>query len=218
MYHINLSSSAFFRPKYLLPLFVSMHVAGAIGLLIPETQTYFQALTPLNLLFANGILFGLAENKQAAFFRFALICYSVGLLAEMVGTNTGIIFGNYSYGHTLGWKLWNTPLTIGLNWFGLIYSASFLLDKVRLPKIMKALLVATMLVVLDLFIEPVAIHLDFWHWSSADVPIHNYLGWFVIAFSLSYFYFQTINVHKNPLAHIFFLVQCFFFIFLWNML
>jgi putative membrane protein len=35
---------------------------------------------------------------------------------EVVGVKTGLIFGEYKYGSTLGIKLFEVPLIIGFNW------------------------------------------------------------------------------------------------------
>jgi putative membrane protein len=50
---------------------------------------------------------------------------------------------------------------------------------------------------IDFFIEPVAISLGFWTWTSESIPLENYLGWFFIAFGLQaafrYFEFNKQN-------------------------
>ncbi len=37
------------------------------------------------------------------------------------------------------------------------------------------------MLLMDLLIEPVAIHLGYWSWTGGDIPIQNYLSWFVIS-------------------------------------
>ena len=41
------------------------------------------------------------------------------------------------------------------------------------------------MVMLDILIEPVAIQLDFWNWRDIDVPIQNYIMWFLAAFMIN---------------------------------
>ena len=38
------------------------------------------------------------------------------------------------------------------------------------------------MLLLDIFIEPVAIGLGFWEWQAAEVPLENYMAWFVLSF------------------------------------
>jgi len=93
---------------------------GLAGMLLPFSRGLFTAITPLNLLFA---LFWLFWGKWPA--RQVIMTGSViavtSFLIEAAGVNTGKIFGVYAYGNTLGPKLLNTPVIIGLNWFLLIY-------------------------------------------------------------------------------------------------
>ena len=42
---------------------------------------------------------------------------------NITGANTGLIFGNYTYGNILGMKVLGVPLIIGLNWFIVMYCA-----------------------------------------------------------------------------------------------
>jgi putative membrane protein len=44
-----------------------------------------------------------------------LIIAVAGFFIEAIGVNTGLIFGNYVYKTTLGWKFLETPLIIGVN-------------------------------------------------------------------------------------------------------
>jgi putative membrane protein len=43
---------------------------------------------------------------------------------------------------------------------------------------------AALLVILDFLIEPVAMRLDYWHWDGNEVPLQNYLCWFITAAAL----------------------------------
>ena len=50
-----------------------------------------------------------------------MICFAVGVSVEIMGINTGILFGDYTYGDVLGFKLRDVPVLIGVNWFIIIY-------------------------------------------------------------------------------------------------
>ena len=43
------------------------------------------------------------------------------MTVELVGTKTGMLFGDYSYGKVLGPALQGVPLIIGINWFIMMY-------------------------------------------------------------------------------------------------
>ena len=104
------------RKSFLVTLIVLLHVVGALGTLIPLTRTLVVSLTPLNLLMSSVLLILAEDNQKKAVF-FLICCFVIGFSAEVLGVKTGILFGDYQYGETLGVKLWEVPLVIGLNWF-----------------------------------------------------------------------------------------------------
>ena len=94
----------------------------------------------------------------------------------------------------------------------------FLVCKLKANLLVKTLAGAALMVLLDFFMEPVAMQFDFWDWKDAAIPISNYAGWFGLAFLL-HLYFQVTNVNKqNPLAPFVYLVQLLFFIGIYLML
>jgi uncharacterized membrane protein len=130
----------------------------------------------------------------------------------VLGVHTGLIFGSYQYGPTLGLQLWQVPLLIGLNWLMLVYTTGHLLDLLRLPWLLKALLAAALMVGLDFFIEPVAVAFDFWSWQGGAIPVSNYAGWFGLSLLLQ-IYYQRAGFRKgNPVAPFVYLVQVLFFV------
>ena len=164
---------------------------GLAGMLLPFSRELFMMITPLNLLFAALFLFwGRWPARQVIFT--GLFVAVASFFIEAVGTNTGKIFGVYSYGRTLGPALLNTPLIIGLNWFLLIYCTNVIsrllwerlsigseLSRKGLPESMFVIVTGSLLmVVYDLFLEPAAMRLDMWSWECGVIPFRNYLGWF----------------------------------------
>ncbi|MHC1731900.1 MAG: carotenoid biosynthesis protein [Bacteroidales bacterium] len=164
---------------------------GLAGMLLPFSRELFMIITPLNLLFAALFLFwGRWPARQVIFT--GLFVAVASFFIEAIGTNTGKIFGVYSYGRTLGPALLNTPLIIGLNWFLLIYCTNVIsrllwkrLSKVSersrngLPESLFVIFTGSLLmVVYDLFLEPAAMRLDMWYWECGVIPFRNYAGWF----------------------------------------
>jgi uncharacterized membrane protein len=179
---------------------------------------YFQELTPLNLLLTNALLFSLHRNWNMQFILFAALVTIAGFMAEVIGIHTGLLFGQYNYGEALGSKLWDVPLLIGLNWLMLVYSTGTIVSKLKVNLLVRALSGAALMVLLDFFMEPVAMQFDFWDWQDGVIPMSNYIGWLGLAFLL-HLYFQYITVYRqNPLAPIVYLVQLLFFIGLYLML
>lgn len=191
-----------------------MHLAGAIGLFFEQSREFFQQLTPFNLLATAAIVFHFEEKKTAPYIFFLLIAFLAGFGIEVAGVKTGAIFGEYRYGATLGVKLLEVPLAIGLNWAVLIYATGMASDRLKLPKLIKAAIAASLMTLLDLLIEPVAIKLDFWDWQSELVPLQNYLAWFVISLILQLIYQNLAFSKNNPLAIRLLYIQAGFFLIL----
>jgi putative membrane protein len=202
-------SSTFQRVIFIvLPL---MHIAGFIGLQNSFTQPLFKALVPFHLLTSLAVLliFHPEWNRSALFF--CLIAYFAGFGIEALGVHTGMIFGNYQYGTTLGPKLWDVPPVIGANWLTLIYSAGIIANRWHRSHWIKALLAAGMVVGIDILIEPVAIQLDFWSWAGGTVPFQNYVAWYIVSFGLLWLFYTLPFSKENRAAGLLLICQVLFF-------
>jgi len=125
-----------------------------------------------------------------------------GFFIEVIGVNTGLIFGDYSYGEALGLKVLSTPLLIGVNWLILIYCTGVLLEYFKLKNsIIFSLIGALILLGIDFLIEPVAIRFNYWSWSGGQIPLQNYIGWYIFSFLL-FFVFKGLDFNKNNKAAI----------------
>jgi putative membrane protein len=193
---------------------ITFHFFGALGLLIPMTRPYFEMATPLNLLITNVLLFNFHREWNKPFLLFCLVSFLTGFLVEVAGVQTGLIFGSYAYGSALGYKLWDVPLMIGLNWLMLVYATGRVSSLIFGNRVIAALGGAVLMVLLDFIIEPVAIIYDFWSWESETIPLQNYAGWLVTAFFLHLFYQYLSFDKRNKLAKYVLFVQAAFFIFL----
>lgn len=174
-------------------ILILFHVIGICGVLFGDAATFLM-LTPMNLLLTLALV--LFNHKDWQMWWVFALTFVLGFLAEVVGVNTGFPFGEYSYGPVLGFQLWNTPLMIGVNWLILLYGANAIGARIGLTPIVKALAAAALMVMLDYFIEPVAIRYDFWTWELGWPPMANYLGWFGVAFLLSLLW-QITNIRLN---------------------
>jgi len=156
------------------------HLVGVVGLSL-SFRELFIALTPFNLLLSLGLYIWANDDFSADFFKLCAVLFAIGYIVEVIGVNTGILFGEYTYGEALGFKVLNTPLIIGVNWILLsfsIFSVSNFFLKKKWPTI---LLASVLMVLMDVLIEPVAISLDFWSWEAVDIPLQNYVMWFIVS-------------------------------------
>lgn len=200
--------------KYLMhSILINAHLCGIIGLMSPYKDLFLLA-TPVNLILSTVIVYYHHSEYNKPFITFSLLIFLSGYFLEVAGVKTGKIFGEYHYGSTLGFKILDVPPVMGLNWLVLIYSAGVVFNKLKTHYIIKSLLGAAILTGLDLFIEPIAIKYDFWIWASPQVPIQNYITWFLASFVfLSIFYNLKFN-KTNKMALSLYLVQLGFFVIL----
>ena len=129
---------------------------------------------------------------------------------EVLGVNTGFPFGEYTYGQNLGFKLFNTPLIMGLNWVMLIYCSAGVVQ-LHHNKFIQAAIAATFLLLYDLNLEPVAIEIGLWCWDLVSIPIENYISWFFIAYAMHYALLRFMSVPSNQIARPLFFIQMLFY-------
>jgi uncharacterized membrane protein len=180
-------------------IIVALHLVGIIGLSIPEYQDLFLTLTPTQLLSSLIIILVFHRGWTDAFPIFAAAAFWIGFGSEIIGIHTGYLYGNYVYGPTLGPKLWDVPLIIGVNWFILSYLTGSLFRKIG-NDYYAALLGAIAMTALDYIIEPVAVALDFWAWKYDTIPPTNYLGWVGVSFLIHLIYRKANFDKENPIS------------------
>lgn len=194
--------------------FLLFYAVGVAGLINSYTFPLFVQLIPFALLLsivALAFFHRVFTPKQLILFT---IIYLFGFLIEMVGVNTGLIFGPYNYGDSLGLKLYDTPLLIGLNWLLLVYVTASILENTGLHPAFKVVSGAVLMLGYDIILEQVAPVLDMWYWQTGNVPLQNYLWWFIVAIL-----FHTLIIMfgvntKNKLGPFLFVCQTVFFILL----
>ena len=134
-----------------------------------------------------------------------------GYCIEVVGVKTGLIFGIYNYGNALGIKLFETPLLIGVNWLFLTYTAISITEKLNIKKWLALFVAPALMLVYDIVLELVAPKMDMWNWHNSEVPLKNYIAWYIIAFC----FVMLLNAFKiktsNSLSAIIFICQFLFF-------
>jgi putative membrane protein len=192
-------------------LVVVWYLVGIVGFLNRPLQPFFQMLTPFGMVAAAVLLLYFHEPKNLrSWIVFAGIAL-FGFVVELIGVNTQLLFGFYKYGNSLGLKLFNTPLVIGLNWLVLVYCISALAKPVRGTWYFPLIGAFTM-VAFDFVMEPVAVATGMWGWAFDSIPHKNYIDWFLV----SGFLFLMIRILKveinNRIAGVLLLMQFVFFL------
>ncbi len=187
------------------------YTVGLLGLAFRSTRDLFTNLVSINILLSSALLFLYHQDRNFKGFLILLTIGLCGFLVEIVGVNTGLLFGNYSYGTNLGFKLAGTPLLIGLNWLVLIYCMMNTFDRIKYKWYFPFVGSAGM-VIFDLVMEPVAVRIGMWEWENGSIPVSNYVTWFLVSLLMfSFLFFLRVDI-KNSIARCLLLVQLVFFI------
>jgi putative membrane protein len=200
--------------KEIIFLYVIFFV-GIIGHLYGPLHNLMLLLTPLTLLLTGSIvLFYSYRTSTNKILAWAVITYIITFLLEVVGVKTGLIFGDYYYGSTLGIKLFDVPLIIGFNWVFVILGSISVSKLITNNHLLSSIISALIALIFDLILEPIVIRLNYWTWTEGIIPLQNYFAWFIIALLSSLgFNYSKINVRSKISMHFLF-VQFVFFIIL----
>jgi bisanhydrobacterioruberin hydratase len=144
--------------------------------------------SPFLMIIGIIVLFNLFRNSKTKLRSgvFLGLAFLSTLLIEIIGVHSGKIFGSYSYGSTFWLKIAEVPVVIGFNWVILVlgsYSISkWVSDYLQIKSVSLQVAVAGgFLVLLDYFMEPVAVQLDYWRWTDGYIPLQNYIAWFIVS-------------------------------------
>ena len=158
---------------------ILINVIGVIGFCSDSLLSLFRLLTPYTLLL-NLLICFMYLPRKLFIIPFSLL-YSIGYGVEVLGVETGVLFGSYSYGPTLGIQYLNVPLIIGVNWFIIAIGARGCINRITKKPSLQVLFASLLMVGLDFLIEPVAMKYELWNWSHNTVPLQNYFMWFLVS-------------------------------------
>jgi bisanhydrobacterioruberin hydratase len=204
------------------------HFSGFIAIAFFHSQLFIN-LSPLTLLLCAGLLIWTQQKITASFIVFIVLAFIIGFVAEYIGINYNILFGNYQYGSVLGPKWQGVPWLIGVNWFSIMYCAGIAMSMLqqRITKnqpqavssfnkywLNASFIVdsAGLAVLYDWILEPVAIKFGYWQWENNEIPSGNYWGWFIVS-ALVLLLFRLLSFPKRNLfaVHLL-LIQVMFFL------
>lgn len=195
-----------------IAILIILYAVGIVGIKFGMFGDIL-SLTPLNLMVSLALLLWNHEKWDRNFIIAITVCAAAGFFVEVAGVQTGLIFGEYTYGKTLGWKWLDVPLVMAVNWLVLIYCAAAVVGRRGDWNVMlKAFAGAVIMVTMDFLIEPVAIIYDFWAWKNDFIPTQNYLAWGVISFVLLAIFHKLVPPLNNKVAIALFFLQIIFFV------
>jgi putative membrane protein len=188
-----------------------VHFFGIIGIyFLPD---WFLPATPITILVSAVVVFLRYEkyrsSRVVAFIVIAVLAY----LIELYGVKSGNLFGTYSYGNNLGWKLFDVPLIIGVNWAVLIIVAQQLTTHYIgiNNRFFSAISVATLMTLFDLLLEVLAPQFDFWSFTNLNyAPLENFSAWFGVSFCFGLFSYSHFR-NQNRTAVLYGIAQLVFF-------
>lgn len=223
-----------FKKNLAVSIAILFHFSGFIGIAFSPYKSWFVEATWLNLVIMAVLLIYTNQDNNKQFIYFALISFLVGFLVEIIGVNTGLLFGNYKYGSPFGYKIFNVPILIGLQWFVTIYCCGIITYNIqdwienrvkkesgKMPEMQHynviqiiSLLIdgALLAVILDYTLEPIAQKLGYWTWQNLKIPAYNYVCWFIISIILLALMRKLQFKKVNDFASHLFIIQLIFFL------
>lgn len=187
------------------------YFSGLIGISLAEYQNLFLPLTPFNLLLTLIVFYKVNKDFSTRFLFLSCLIFLIGFCVEAIGVATGVLFGSYAYGNLFGFKVFETPVIIGVNWLFLALSAYGVVQYFSKKAFYLILFPPLIMTALDFLVEPVAMELGFWHWENDIIPFQNYVMWFatsLIIHGLIYFFRPKID---TKISFIVLAIQILFF-------
>jgi putative membrane protein len=116
-----------------------------------------------------------------------------GFAVEVLGVHTGVPFGRYEYGDSLGPSVAGVPLLIACAWTMLAWPAALAARRLARTFPGRVALGAWALAAWDLFLDPQMVADGHWHWLDPaphlpgvpTVPLSDYLGWLIVSVVVS---------------------------------
>ncbi|MDG1841076.1 MAG: carotenoid biosynthesis protein [Crocinitomicaceae bacterium] len=191
---------------------IIFYSVGVIGISLKSFRELFLPFSWGILLLSFLALMFSIKAKEKRFYFFLSICFFISMISEIIGVQTGFLFGDYYYGTNLGFKVFGVPIIIGLNWVILLICSASFFTKIK-SRLIRVFVSAVLMVIMDYLMEPVAVGLKFWIWKG-DIPIYNFICWFILSLVLHFIY-DVLNLNApNKYARFLFCILALFFVIL----
>jgi uncharacterized membrane protein len=195
-----------------LPLTYGMfYTVGLILYFIPATRSLFIHIIPYTIILVATPVFVYHKDWNIKTLLVLISIFTISMLIEIGGVASGKLFGVYAYSTSLGVKIWNVPLVIGLNWVILVYGSHAILSKFTSNSWLRILGASVLMIVYDLVLEQIAPVLNMWIFESKDPPLRNYLMWLILSILFqSIIEIFSVNTDNRPARALFILQTAFF--------
>jgi putative membrane protein len=155
------------------------------------TGTVRDRLTVVTVLlfFATSVTHALLTRGPRVAGVLVVVTAGGGLLVEAAGTATGVPFGAYSYGDTLGPAVLGVPWVIPLAWTMMAWPAWLVACRLVRRTAARVAVGGWALASWDVFLDPQMVAAGHWRWHSpsptlpglAAIPVTNYASWLAVA-------------------------------------
>lgn len=194
--HLKRYRTSFDKQVFAIQIIWLFHISAIIGVSLGFFD-FFIPKTTLNLSISFLLLLWIFPIDTIKKSLLTSLFFGVGMLVEYLGVNYGLLFGTYSYGQNLGLPFHGVPWLIGINWVMLVLITGSIANYFVLPKWIKVVIGASLMILLDLPMEGVAPIFDFWEFSGGVAPFQNYVAWFIIA-AILHCIFQLTDLQGDP--------------------
>ena len=165
---------------------VALYVALKIPVPLWPEGFPMLGLASTGALFVAALLFVWERENLSKALIMAALAFGVGLGVEVLGSRTGIPFGQYTYAGAPAPTLLGVPLIVPLGWFALTLTASCLSGG-------RPWLAGLLMMLWDVGLEPLMTAQGYWTWSDplglwAGAPLQNFLGWWAVGTFLSWLF------------------------------
>ncbi len=196
----------------------AMYIAFLIGALQFGMSAEIDRLSISTPYFLSAIyvlvIFALAANITKPLIELFVFAFFAGLLMEIIGVHTGLLFGNYHYTSLLGPAIMGVPIIIAFNWAFLIAGGILISDVLFKNRILQIASAVLLIVIFDVIMEPVAVKLHYWEWANNSIPLYNYISWaFVSLICVGYRHYRGLKINGMIFIH-YYVAQTLFFGFL----
>lgn len=135
-------------------------------------------------LFLSALTFAAGRVGWARAGAMAALASGAGLAVELLGSQTGVPFGQYSYATSPPPTVLTVPLIVPLGWFAFTL-AGLLLSGGR------PWLAGLLIMLWDVGLEPLMTAQKYWLWSDphplwAGAPVQNFLGWWAVGAAIAW--------------------------------
>lgn len=199
------------KPQVLIAILILYYCVGTLLFLMEWSRDLFSTLTPWSLILSFGAVLVFQKEWSLKLGLAFVAVFSISLVIEIIGVNTGTLFGSYQYGPALGPKILNTPILIGLNWLFLIYCSAAIVNHHFTNRLIRILSGSLLMVGYDLIMEYVAPVMNMWFWETPYPGIQNFIMWFLLAAVLHTIVQWLAPAIKNKPASYLLLIQFLFF-------